>query len=61
VRERSLTSCDLYSGDECVLCGTGAELVPVRSVDRRPLREAPGPLYERVREQFAALVARECG
>lgn len=60
VTERSLTAYDLYTADECFLCGTAVELVPVRSVDRRPVRNSPGALYARVRQHFMELLAREC-
>jgi branched-chain amino acid aminotransferase len=43
VRERSLTPFDLYTADEVLLTGTGAELIPVASVDGRALL-APGPM-----------------
>ncbi len=60
VSERSLAPYDLYTADECFLCGTGAELIPVRSIDGRPLPAAPGPLFRQVAEAFVALIAQEC-
>ncbi|HCO60669.1 MAG TPA: branched-chain-amino-acid transaminase [Porticoccaceae bacterium] len=44
VYEKSLTPYDLYTADECFLTGTGAELIPVREVDGRPISE-PGPVF----------------
>ena len=35
VRERSLTTYDLYIADECFLTGTGAKLIPVREIASR--------------------------
>src|SRR5690606_24976534 len=35
--ERSIGRTELYVADEMFLCGTGAEITPVRSVDRRPI------------------------
>jgi branched-chain amino acid aminotransferase len=52
VRERSLTTYDLYIADECFLTGTGAELIPVREISDRQLSNTPGPIYSRIREQF---------
>ncbi|GAB6044096.1 aminotransferase class IV [Endothiovibrio diazotrophicus] len=57
--ERSLTPYDLYTADECFLCGTGAELIPVRAADGRPLTAAPGPLYRRLETAFRALIDEE--
>ncbi|MFP6791768.1 MAG: branched-chain-amino-acid transaminase [Pseudomonadales bacterium] len=52
VRERSLTTYDLYTADECFLTGTGAELIPVREIASRQIRNTPGPIYSRIRKQF---------
>jgi|AMFO01.1.fsa_nt_gi branched-chain amino acid aminotransferase, group I len=61
VREQSLAPWDLHTADECFLTGTGAELVPVREIDGRPLPACPGPLYRRCNEAFRAFIQRECG
>jgi branched-chain amino acid aminotransferase len=53
VREEPLVLADAWSADEAFLTGTGAELVPVASVDGRPLA-APGPVTRRARELFTA-------
>jgi len=55
----ALTPYDLYTADECFLTGTGAELIPVREVDGRPLLYCPGPVFSRLAEAFADRVARE--
>jgi branched-chain amino acid aminotransferase len=55
----SLAAYDLYTADECFLTGTGAELIPVREIDRRPLRACPGPVYTRLHTAFRAVVERE--
>jgi branched-chain amino acid aminotransferase len=52
VRERSLTTYDLYIADECFLTGTGAELIPVREIGGRKIRSTPGPIYSRIQDQF---------
>jgi branched-chain amino acid aminotransferase len=43
VVERSMVRTELYSADEVFMCGTAAEVVPVRSVDGRVLGDA-GPV-----------------
>ena len=55
--ERSIGRSELYTSDEMFLCGTGAEITPVRSVDRRPLAEGPvGPITRRLQAYFADVV-----
>jgi branched-chain amino acid aminotransferase len=45
VREQDLIRSDLYLADECFLTGTAAGLVPVASVDGRPVGgKEPGPV-----------------
>jgi branched-chain amino acid aminotransferase len=54
--ERSLSRVDLLGADEVFLSGTGAGLVPVRSLDAQTIGAgAPGPVYARVREAFLAM------
>jgi branched-chain amino acid aminotransferase len=59
VSERSLTPYDLHTAEECFLCGTGAELLPVRAVDGRPLTACPGPLSMQIERAFRKLVSHE--
>lgn len=58
-RELSLGSYDLYTADECFLTGTGAELIPVREVDGRPLKTCPGPVFSILLAAFRTLIERE--
>jgi branched-chain amino acid aminotransferase len=52
-RERSLGRIDLFAADECFLCGSGAGLVGVRSLDGRPIGAgAPGPVLEKLAAAF---------
>ncbi|HHJ15736.1 MAG TPA: branched-chain-amino-acid transaminase [Gammaproteobacteria bacterium] len=55
----ALTAYDLYTADECFLTGTGAELIPVRDVDGRPLKHCPGPVFSRLSRAFSELIAME--
>jgi branched-chain amino acid aminotransferase len=53
VVERALHRSDLYSADEAFLTGTAAEIVPVREIDQRPVRDAvPGPITKSIQETF---------
>jgi branched-chain amino acid aminotransferase len=51
--ERPIGRTELYIADEMFLCGTGAEVTPVRSVDRRAVGDgALGPITKRLGEHF---------
>lgn len=53
IRETTLTPYDIYTADECFLTGTGAEVVPVRAVEGRPVGDGkPGPVTKRLIELF---------
>jgi len=55
--ERPIGRTELYVADELFLCGTGAEVTPVRSVDRRTVGDGlVGPLTKRLLEHFEAVV-----
>jgi branched-chain amino acid aminotransferase len=52
-RERTLGRFDLFAAREAFLTGSGAGLVPVRSLDGRPIGERPpGPVFEKLRAAF---------
>lgn len=61
VRESSLTPYDLYTADECFLSGTGAELIPVRDIDGRQLKQCPGPVYEKSLMAFRHYIVQQTG
>jgi len=57
-RAQSLGRFDLLAADEAFLTGSGAALVPVRSLDGRPIGAAvPGPVYEQIRSVFLETAA----
>lgn len=56
-RERTLGRVDLLGADEVFLTGTGARIMPVRSLDGCPIgKKAPGPLTKQLTRAFAQLV-----
>ncbi len=59
--ETTLGPYDLHTADECFLTGTGAELIPVREVDGRPLAVCPGPVFGSLLAAFRRQVNRETG
>ncbi|MBV9947244.1 MAG: branched-chain amino acid transaminase [Myxococcales bacterium] len=55
--ERPIGRTELYVADELFLCGTGAEITPVRSVDARVIGDGTvGPITRRLSERFEAVV-----
>ncbi len=55
--ERQIGRSELYVADEMFLCGTGAEVTPVRSVDRRIVGDGGvGPVTEALRRHFEDVV-----
>lgn len=54
--EEHLAPYDLYTADECFLTGTGAELIPVREIDGRPVGSCPGPVFNELSDRFHHLV-----
>jgi branched-chain amino acid aminotransferase len=53
-RECSLGRFDFFAADEAFLTGTGAGIVPIRSLDGRPVGcAAPGPVTEKIAAAFA--------
>ncbi|MDH4139423.1 MAG: branched-chain amino acid transaminase [Coriobacteriia bacterium] len=60
VLERSMVRTDLYAAQEMFMCGTAAEVVPVRAVDGRVIGE-PGPITKELQDAFFAVVRGENG
>jgi branched-chain amino acid aminotransferase len=57
VEEKSLTQFDLYTADECFLTGTGAELIPVTTIDGRTIGSGgTHPVTDSIRKEFQKLV-----
>lgn len=54
---RHIGRTELYTADECFLCGTGAEITPVTKIDHREIGNGQvGELTERLREVFFEVV-----
>jgi branched-chain amino acid aminotransferase len=58
--ERPIGRTELYVADEMFLCGTGAQVTPVRSVDRRTVGDGPeggvGPVTKLIQSYFDDVV-----
>lgn len=59
VEEGRYTVDQLFQADECFLTNTTMEIMPVTSIDRRPVGDGtPGPLTQKLREQFLVIRGR---
>ena len=57
VRQELLRRSDVYLADEAFLTGTAAEIVPIASLDDRPLGSGrPGPVTKAIQEVYFAAV-----
>jgi len=57
VVERPLSRTELYVADEIFFCGTGAQVAPLRSVDRRMIGDAvPGPITKAIQDLYFEVV-----
>lgn len=57
VAEKNLVRVDLYSANEVFLCGTGAEVIPVRDIDGREIGDGqPGPITRELTAAYRELV-----
>ena len=54
VTERSMVRTELYGADEMFMCGTAAEVVPIRSVDGREIGDM-GPITRDLQETFFSI------
>jgi len=55
-KEEMMNRYDLYTADEVFLCGSGAEIAPVRQLDGRPIGDGkPGPITKDILRRFRAL------
>jgi branched-chain amino acid aminotransferase len=60
VTEPNLTRYDIMTADECFLTGTAAEIVPVASLDGRPIGSGkPGAVTLKLTEEFRRLTQSE--
>lgn len=57
VVEKDLVRTDLYVADECFLTGTGAQIIPVNEIDRRPVGDGTvGPITRQMMNAYNELV-----
>jgi branched-chain amino acid aminotransferase len=60
VVERSIDRTELYTADELFFCGTGAQISPIGSVDKRAIRNGKmGPLTKKLQNLYFRIVKNE--
>jgi branched-chain amino acid aminotransferase len=60
VVERSIDRTELYTADELFFCGTGAQISPIGSVDKRPVGNGEmGPITKKLQELYFRVVKNE--
>ena len=57
VFERNFSLVDTYGAEEAFITGTFGAQTPVTEIDGRPISDGPGPVTQRIRELYKALVA----
>ncbi|WP_108659254.1 aminotransferase class IV [Acuticoccus kandeliae] len=60
VFERNYSLVDTYGADEAFMTGSFGGLTPVGTIDHRPLKNAPGPMTQRISALYRDLIARHC-
>lgn len=57
--EKDLSTEDVYSADECFLCGTAAEITPVRELDDKTIGTGkPGPITQKIQGLYKEVTHR---
>ncbi len=52
VVERRLTLLEIYNADETFMTGTAAEIIPIREVDGRKIKNCPGEITMKIMDEF---------
>lgn len=53
VEERSIDRTELYKSEEAFICGSSAKIIPVLSIDKRPVGDGkPGPVTKKLIEAY---------
>jgi len=62
VEVRDFTRVELYAADEVFLCGTGAEVTPITSIDDLKIgEEYPGPVTAKIAGHYSEILAGNVG
>jgi len=56
VEERKLTLLEIYNADETFMTGTAAEIIPIREVDGRKIKNGPGEITMKIMDEFKKII-----
>lgn len=57
---RPIDRSELYCADEMFFCGTGAQIAPIRSIDKRPVADGKvGPISAKIRDLYISICRGE--
>jgi branched-chain amino acid aminotransferase len=56
LEEARFTRSEIYAADEVFMVGTAAEVTPIREIDGRPVRTAPGEITQTLQKEYLQLV-----
>jgi branched-chain amino acid aminotransferase len=59
VEDKPILAGEVFEFEECFMTNSLMELMPVRSIDKRPIGTAPGEMTKRLQARFTAEVERE--
>lgn len=57
--ERNLTLFEVYNADEAFMTGTAAEIVPIREIDGRKIKNCPGEVTLKLMNEFKNMTKQE--
>jgi len=56
VVEKRLTLLEIYNADEAFMTGTAAEIIPIREIDGRKIKNCVGKITSKIMEEFKKMV-----
>ncbi|KKW47936.1 branched-chain-amino-acid transaminase [Candidatus Kaiserbacteria bacterium RIFCSPHIGHO2_02_FULL_59_21] len=59
VEERPIAPAEATVADEAFFTGTAAEVIPIASIDDKPMKSAPGPVTKHIRDEFLKITCGE--
>src|SRR3990167_987128 len=59
VEERPIAPAEATVADEAFFTGTAAEVIPIASIDDKPMKSAPGPVTKHIRDKFLKITCGE--
>ena len=59
VEERAITPAEAFAADECFFTGTAAEVIPIASINDKPMKSPFGPVTRQISEEFKKITRGE--